>query len=280
MRGLEPAVALSHLVHPRLALMSAPDDRSYYQILGLPQGASSQQIRDAHRQLARVLHPDRLGQATAAEQALAERRMREVNAAWSTLSDVGRRADYDRSLRAQRTSPSTGPSSGSGPGSSRGAGAGVDDTYRDPQTGRPEEEHDPDAFYAKLRQAELDPDEEPLSEWHFWLLRRGPLVAMVLLGLVLFVATAYLSGNRSTSDTASEQGVATSAPVLECVRKDGGRPAIRVSCATDNDGKIVTQVPIALGCPNLTQSVVLGEEYFCVSTDPSVVGSVAEQTGG
>ena len=266
--------------------MSAPDERSYYQILGLPQGASSQQIRDAHRQLARVLHPDRLGQATAAEQALAERRMREVNAAWSTLSDVGRRADYDRSLRAQRTSPSAhapqsaGSSSGSGPGSSRGAGAGVDDTYRDPQTGRPEEEHDPDAFYAKLRQAELDPDEVPLSEWHFWLLRRGPLVVIVLLGLVLFVATAYLSGNRSTSDTASEQGVATSAPVLECVRKDGGRPAIRVSCATDNDGKIVTQVKFALGCPERTQSVVLGEEFFCVSTDPSVVGSVAEQTGG
>ena len=274
------AVALADLVHPRLALMSAPDDRSYYQILGLPQGASSQQIRDAHRQLARVLHPDRLGQATAAEQALAERRMREVNAAWSTLSDVGRRADYDRSLRAQRTSPSTGRSSGSGPGSSRGAGAGVDDTYRDPQTGRPEEEHDPDAFYAKLRQAELDPDEEPLSEWHFWLLRRGPLVAAVLLGLFLFVATAYAGGNRSTSDSANEQAVATSAPLRDCVRITNGRTANRVTCGSANDGRIVTKVALALDCPSKTSYVVIEEDFFCVSTDPSVVGSVAEQSGG
>ena len=262
--------------------MSAPDERSYYQILGLPQGASSQQIREAHRQLARVLHPDRLGQATAAEQALAERRMREVNAAWSTLSDIGRRADYDRSLRAQRTSPSTGPSSGSGsgPGSSRGAGAGVDDTYRDPQTGRPEEEHDPDAFYAKLRQAELDPDEEPLSEWHFWLLRRGPLVAAILLGLFLFVATAYAGGNRSTSDTASGQALATSAPSRDCVRITNGRTANRVTCGSTNDGRIVTKVALALDCPPKTSYVVIKDDFFCVSTDPSVVGSVAEQNGG
>ncbi|CAB4764450.1 MAG: DnaJ domain-containing protein [Actinobacteria bacterium] len=266
--------------------MSATDDRSYYQVLGLSQGASAQEIREAHRQLARLLHPDRLGQATAAEQALAERRMREVNVAWTTLSDVGRRSDYDRSLRAQRTSPSSqapqsgGFSTGSGPGSSRGAGAGVDDSYRDPQTGRPEEEHDPDAFYAKLRQAELDPDEEPLSEWHFWLLRRGPLVAAVLLGLFLFVATAYAGGNRSTSETASEQAVATSAPDRNCVRITSGRTATRVTCGSPNDGHIVTKVPVALECPAQTSYVVLEDEFFCVSTDPAVVGSPAEPTGG
>ena len=260
--------------------MPEPSDRSYYQVLGLAQGASTQQIREAHRQLARLLHPDRLGQATPAEQALAERRMREVNVAWTTLSDVGRRADYDRSLRAQRTSPSAGPSSGSGPGSSRAAGAGVDDTYRHPQTGRPEEEHDPDAFYAKLRQAELDPDEEPLSEWHFWLLRRGPLVAIVLLGLVLFVATAYAGGNRSTSDAASGQGVVTSAPDRNCVRITSGRTATRVTCGSPNDGRIVTKVPVALECPAQTSYVVLEDEFFCVSTDPSVVGSPVEPTGG
>jgi len=262
--------------------MPEHNDRSYYQVLGLEQGSSRQQIREAHRQLARLLHPDRLGRATVAERALAERRMREVNVAWSTLSDAARRADYDRLLRARRTSPQSqagGATQGSGPGSSRSSGAGVDDVYRSPQTGRPEEEHDPDAFYAKLREAELNPDEEPLSEWQFWMLRRGPLVAAVLLGLFLFVATAYAGTNRQTSEAGSDQAISTSAPPRECVRIISGRTATRVSCSSANDGHIVTQVELALDCPAKTSYVVVDEQFLCVSTDPSVVGSPAVRTG-
>ena len=49
-----------------------------------------------------MLHPDRLVDASDAERRLAERRMREVNVAWTTLSDPARRTDYDRLLRAQQ----------------------------------------------------------------------------------------------------------------------------------------------------------------------------------
>ena len=69
--------------------------------------ASPDEIRRAHRQLARVLHPDRLAGSSPAERALAERRMREVNAAWTTLSDPARRADYDRELAGRAPAATT-----------------------------------------------------------------------------------------------------------------------------------------------------------------------------
>ncbi len=252
--------------------MPTVPERTHYQVLGVAPGASPQQIRDAHRQLARMLHPDRLSDASDAERRLAERRMREVNVAWTTLSDPARRTDYDRQLRARATGPS-GPSGGHagggyGPASSRGAGAGVDDTPRDPTTGWPVDD-DPDAFYARLRAAEVDPDEPPLSNWHFWLLRRGPIVAALVVALFLFVVTAYAgSGGGGVDDEAAP----TTEGARNCVRLTEGRTATRVSCGVENDGRIVTIVSAALDCPAGTSYVILDNDVTCVTDDPSIVG--------
>jgi molecular chaperone DnaJ len=59
--------------------------------------ATTDEIRQAYRGLARRLHPDRAGPASSA-------RMAVVNQAWFVLSDPGRRAIYDASLRG-RPSP-------------------------------------------------------------------------------------------------------------------------------------------------------------------------------
>jgi curved DNA-binding protein CbpA len=200
--------------------------------------------------------------------------MREVNVAWTALSDPTRRADYDRELRARATGPS-GPGSAaygsgaSGPGSARSYGAPVDpaDSIAD----------DPDEFYRRLREAQLDPDEEPLSPWHFWILRRGPIVAAVVVALFLFVLTAYAgSGNES------EDGVAgpTTEATKNCVRLTQGRTAVRVNCGADNDGHIVTEVGAALDCPSQTSYVLVDNRFICISSDPSVVGSPPESLGG
>lgn len=256
-------------------------DRTHYQVLGVAPGASPRQVRDAHRQLARVLHPDRLSGASDAERRLAGRRMREVNVAWTALSDPDRRRDYDRMLRARATGPSSGrghPTDGSGatgPGSTRGYGAGVDGSGADPRTGRPDLE-DPDDYFARLRAAEVDPDEEPLAGWHFWVLRRGPIVAAVIVAVFLFVATAY-AGNEPVEDPSLGP---TTVPVRECVRITGGRTAVLATCAEDNDGRIVTQVAAALDCPEATSYVLLDSMFTCVTTDPSVVGSPPPTEGG
>lgn len=77
-------------------------DRSFYRILDVDERASLDGIRAAHRRLARMLHPDRQAGATERERQLAERRMREVNEAWTVLSDPTSRDAYDEALRRAR----------------------------------------------------------------------------------------------------------------------------------------------------------------------------------
>jgi DnaJ-class molecular chaperone len=65
--------------------------RTYYVVLGVSDRESHSGIRSAFRDLARRYHPDRVGpRGTAFFQEIVE--------AYHTLSDPGRRADYDRGL--------------------------------------------------------------------------------------------------------------------------------------------------------------------------------------
>ena len=60
-----------------------------YATLGIPQGASEQQVRQAYRRLAKRYHPDLHPSAAMTE------RMQRVNEAWELLSSPVRRASYD-----------------------------------------------------------------------------------------------------------------------------------------------------------------------------------------
>jgi molecular chaperone DnaJ len=63
----------------------------YYEVLGVPRGASDSDIKSAYRQLARKHHPD-----VATDKAMAEVRFKEINEAYSVLSDPQKRQMYDR----------------------------------------------------------------------------------------------------------------------------------------------------------------------------------------
>lgn len=71
---------------------------THYEVLGVPRGATPEEVRRAYLRLARVHHPDHHVADARAEQVAAERRMREVNAAWQVLSDPERRRRYDEQL--------------------------------------------------------------------------------------------------------------------------------------------------------------------------------------
>lgn len=65
--------------------------RDYYEILGAERGASPEELKAAYRKMALKFHPDRNpGDHTA------EGKFKEVNEAYSVLSDPERRAHYDR----------------------------------------------------------------------------------------------------------------------------------------------------------------------------------------
>ena len=68
--------------------------RTHYAVLGLHETATADSIREAYRRLAREFHPDRAqGSAAGGD------RMPAINEAYRVLSDPGRRALYDASLR-------------------------------------------------------------------------------------------------------------------------------------------------------------------------------------
>jgi molecular chaperone DnaJ len=65
-------------------------DRDLYEVLGLTREASQEDIKKAYRRLAREHHPD-VNQGNPD----AERRFKEINLAYQTLSDPARRRQYD-----------------------------------------------------------------------------------------------------------------------------------------------------------------------------------------
>lgn len=64
--------------------------QTYYEVLGIPDGASAEDIRHAYRRLVKAAHPDRAGDTA---------QFRVITQAYDVLSDPATRAAYDRSLR-------------------------------------------------------------------------------------------------------------------------------------------------------------------------------------
>jgi molecular chaperone DnaJ len=64
--------------------------RDYYEVLGVPRGASPEDMKSAFRNLARQHHPD------VSDAPDAEERFKEINEAYAVLSDDQKRAAYDR----------------------------------------------------------------------------------------------------------------------------------------------------------------------------------------
>ena len=67
------------------------EKRDYYEVLGLQKGASEDEIKKAFRKMAMKYHPDRNPDNKEAEE-----KFKEVNEAYSVLSDADKKSKYDR----------------------------------------------------------------------------------------------------------------------------------------------------------------------------------------
>ena len=97
----------------------------YYSILGISKDASDTEIKNAYRQMAKKYHPDRFATKSDAEKKEAEEKFKQINEAYSVLSDPEKKSNYDTYGSAD------GPSmNGAGGGFWGGnAGGGFDDIF-------------------------------------------------------------------------------------------------------------------------------------------------------
>src|SRR5689334_16817590 len=68
----------------------AAEPRDYYDVLGVSKTASAEEIKRAYRNLAKKYHPD-INKASDATE-----KFKEIQVAYDTLSDEGKRRNYDR----------------------------------------------------------------------------------------------------------------------------------------------------------------------------------------
>jgi hypothetical protein len=62
----------------------------YYGVLGLSRNATAEEIKNAYRELAQLLHPDKHGGSKAAEE-----RFKQIQTAYEILSDSAKKSEYD-----------------------------------------------------------------------------------------------------------------------------------------------------------------------------------------
>ncbi|XWS62662.1 hypothetical protein CRYUN_Cryun06bG0030000 [Craigia yunnanensis] len=68
---------------------------SLYEVLGIPMSANGNEIRAAYRRLARTCHPDVV---SSNQKEMSANQFMKIHEAYSTLSDPGKRANYDRDI--------------------------------------------------------------------------------------------------------------------------------------------------------------------------------------
>jgi curved DNA-binding protein CbpA len=229
------------------------DDRlvaTLYEILGVTDDATDEELRRAYLRAARRLHPDVNPDAGATEE------MRRLNRAWAVLGDADSRRSYDLERRRAVVAA---PSAASRPAA-------------DPEDPHDSEDpHDPE-----------DPDEMPLVHPLARVVRPSALILAVL--LIIFVVTAY-AGPRSSdrnpapasstpppgaSPLATVPGPASpfASPTMlgKCVKILPGYDAV-VPCSQPSDGQIVAEVVASAQCPAATRAYQLAGRAQIVCLD-------------
>ncbi|MEO1063577.1 MAG: J domain-containing protein [Actinomycetota bacterium] len=215
----------------------------HYEVLDVARGADAAEIRAAYLQRARALHPDRWSDRPESERKRAERAMQDVNEAWRVLGDASSRARYDRdTTTGPRSVPPRTSSRPTAPRPSRPPRRPVDGVAPDPVGART-----PSAWAAALAGA-------------------APYVLLAIIGIGIFVVTAFAGGDDTPS--AREPDVPT------CVQIPASGIPVSVPCDGDHDGYVLAEVSLARACGEGRRYIIPGgETALCLSefTPPSFV---------
>lgn len=191
-------------------------ERTHYHVLDVSPSATREEAREQYRRLVRLLHPDRLTDASEAEKRLAERRMRELTEAWKVIGDEEARRRYDDSLqraeelrkaRARRPAPAGAGARPAAPRPAPPGSAGGGSTTYAATTQLVNDTED----YGGLR---FDPAPEDDRGHPMFFLRRGPVILMLAVLLGILVGSAYAARRDDSSPNGREP---------ECIPTAAGR---------------------------------------------------------
>ena len=172
----------------------------HYATLGVRPDADTAAIRRAWIRAARANHPDRRGDVTEAQSERSDSRMRSVNEAWRVLGSADSRRSYDEERAAAAPRPPE-PSPAASPVPRAAAGGASHDEPSDPwfdDGATTVEPGGPGGFVVRHRSAAL-------------VVRVLPWLAIAVVGLVIFVASAYM-----TADTNPDPSRVAALEVGEC----------------------------------------------------------------
>lgn len=213
----------------------------HYTTLGVRSNADTAQIRRAWIRAARANHPDRRGDVGQMQGERSDRRMRAVNEAWRVLGSEEARSAYDAERFAEQSPPTDGgapqaqrgareATSGAGMADGGTTGAGdIDDPWSQERSGTTTEPGGPGGFVVSHRGVAI-------------VVRVLPWVAIATVGIVIFVASAYMTANNDV-----EQSKVAALEVGECFWIAPEGTLRTVGCEwPQNDGvldEIVTRSP-------------------------------------
>ena len=104
--------------------------KDYYQILGILETASQEDIHQAYRRMALIWHPDRHAGESPDRIAIVTACFQEISEAYGVLSDPVKKNDYDWWLRRSRLTPTMRPTGSSASTATARPSAGRPSSYR------------------------------------------------------------------------------------------------------------------------------------------------------
>ncbi|KAJ3116273.1 hypothetical protein HDU96_010047 [Phlyctochytrium bullatum] len=129
--GLKPNDReIQNAIRQTQTLQKQAKRKDYYKILELDRGASENEIRKAFRRLALVYHPDKQAGMSDDEKEKASAKFKEINEAYSVLSDPRKKEMYDSGMDVDGSSASAGDNPGFGGGFGGMGGHDMEDIMR------------------------------------------------------------------------------------------------------------------------------------------------------
>jgi hypothetical protein len=224
-------------------------EQTYYELLGVIESASSDEIKRAYRLLIRQAHPDSVPNASAFWKQAAEEKSKQINEAYHVLSNLEQRASYDAGLFRQREQVVS-------TSSNAAAVSPHSSSYR------------PSPASDARKQSRFEDNWQTLKHWAgTYPLLAGCLGILILAALVgISAALIHRKGSASTNGSLDFDGYYSAYPCLEpheTISPIDGKP-----CRKSESASATSAGDVSPAMQNPVQNALRAKSYSRASVSP------------